>query len=216
MPPKTVTYIPANNNEVDIGVPHDSFLFFGGNHSLQVELDVPRASDLDIRTGNGSITSSAVSGNISLNSGNGLISAQGLSGNVRFRTGNGSVHALDLDGSVEATSGDGGISLRGRFDSLRIHSGDGAIEAAAMAGSKVSSSAGWSISSGNGSIRLSLPADFDANLDARSGNGRVNLGFPTTISGLHNHSSIQGKLGAGGGPLILRSGNGSITLDRQS
>lgn len=212
---KIVQRQSGNSIEVDVRTPSDSFHFFGAKHSLHVEIDVPRAADLHIRTGDGSISSSLVSGNISLNSGDGSISAQGLSGAMSFQTGDGSIRGLNLDGSVKASSGDGSISLFGRFDSLGIHTGDGSIEASASNGSKVSSSAGWSISSGDGSIHLSLPASFVADLDARSGVGRVTVGFPVTIFGSRSRSSIQGKLGGGGGRLVLRSGVGSITLDRQ-
>jgi hypothetical protein len=205
----------GNSINIDIRVPHESFHFFGGSHSLHVELDVPRSADLDIHTGDGSISSTPVSGNINLSSGDGDRNAQGLSGTVRLHSGDGSIHASGVNGSVRATSGDGHIELHGRFTSLQAHSGDGSIDVAALAGSTISQANGWSLSSGDGSIRIVLPVSFAADLDAHTGDGRITVGFPVTVSGALNRRSIRAKLGGGGGPLVLHSGDGSIHIEKQ-
>lgn len=205
----------GNTIEIDIRVPHHVFHFFGGNHNLRVQLNVPRASDLDIHTGDGSITCNPVSGNISLNSGDGSIDAHGISGSVRLHSGDGSITASDAEGSIDATSGDGHIDVRGRFDALRLHSGDGSIAAMASAGSLVASSEGWSIHTGDGSIRIGLPPNFAADLDAHTGDGSITVDFPVTVSGKLNRSRIRGKMNGGGAPLVLRSGDGSIHIEKQ-
>jgi hypothetical protein len=203
----------GNAVEIVIRIPHHFFSF--GNHGLHVELDVPRTADLDIHTGDGSITCDPVSGTVSLDSGDGSISAQGLSGAIRLHSGDGSISASGVDGSVRASSGDGRISIRGRFQSLHLHSGDGSIEASASDGSTIPASSQWSIRTGDGSIRLALPSNFAADVDAHTGDGRISVGFPITVSGSLNRSSIRGKLGGGGGQLILRSGDGSIHIEKQ-
>lgn len=204
----------GNTVEIDIRIPHTSFNFFPRERSIHVELDVPRKADLHIRTGDGSITCDSVSGNISLDSGDGSISAQALSGSVRLHSGDGSIHGIGLDGSVDATSGDGRVTVRGRFDSLRAHSGDGSIEANAGPGSRISS--GWSLRSGDGSIHLTLPANFAADLDAHTGDGHIKLDFPVTVSGKIGRSTVRGKMGAGGGPLLVHTGDGSIHIEKGS
>jgi len=203
----------GNTVEIDIRIPHGFFNFFPHERSLHIELGVPRSADLNIHTGDGSISCDAISGAVALDSGDGAISAQGLSGSVRLHTGDGSIQASGIDGSLIATSGDGRISVGGRFDSLRLHSGDGSIEASASNGSRIASS--WSVRSGDGSIRVTLPENFSADLDAHTGDGRITVGFPVTISGTLNRSSFRGKLGAGGGEFVLRSGDGSIHIDKQ-
>ncbi len=204
----------GNTVEIDIRIPHHFFHFFSGDHDLHVELDVPRTANLDVHSGDGSIHCGPVSGNIRLDSGDGSISAQGLSGDVRLHSGDGSIDASTAGGSLSATSGDGRINVRGRFDSLYLHSGDGSIEANASADSTIPAS-GWSIHTGDGSIRLTLPANFAADLDAHTGDGRIDVGFPVSVSGVLNRSRIRGKLNGGGAPLVLRSGDGSIHIEKQ-
>jgi DUF4097 and DUF4098 domain-containing protein YvlB len=203
----------GNTVEINIRIPHGFFSFFPHEHSVSVELDVPRTADLNIHTGDGSISCDPVAGTITLDSGDGSISAQGLSGAVRLHSGDGSIQASGVDGSLVATSGDGRVAVHGRFDSLELRSGDGSIEASASAGSRIASS--WSVRTGDGSIRLTLPANFSADLDAHTGDGRITVGFPVTVSGSLSRSTFRGKLGAGGGQLYLRSGDGSIHIDKQ-
>lgn len=203
----------GNTVEINIRIPHGFFNFFPREHQVRVELAVPRSADLNIHTGDGSISCDAVSGAVDLDSGDGSISAQGLSGSVRLHSGDGSIQASGVDGSLVATSGDGRIAVRGRFDSLRLRSGDGSIHANASTGSRIASS--WSVRTGDGSIRLTLPAKFSANLDAHTGDGRITVGFPVTVSGSLSRSTFRGKLGGGGGQLYLRSGDGSIHIEKQ-
>jgi DUF4097 and DUF4098 domain-containing protein YvlB len=203
----------GNAIEIDIRIPHTVFNFFPHEHNVHLELDVPRAADLNIHTGDGSITCDPVSGAVTLDSGDGSISAQGLSGTVRLHSGDGSIQAQSIDGALDASSGDGRITVRGRFDSLQLHSGDGSIEADASAGSRVSSP--WSVRTGDGSIHVGLPANFAADLDVHTGDGRVTMDFPVTVSGVLNRSTIRGKLGAGGGPFMIRSGDGSIHIEKE-
>jgi hypothetical protein len=202
----------GNAVEIRIRIPHQFFTFSIGRRSIHIDLTVPRGSDLDIHTGDGSISAASVSGHIRLDSGDGSISAQGLTGDVYLHSGDGSIEGEGLDGALDASSGDGRIDVRGRFDSLRVKTGDGSVSASATAGSKISTE--WSLRSGDGSIRLRLPDSFAANLDAHTGDGRITLDFPVTVSGSLNRSSIQGKIGAGGGPLVLRTGDGSIHLEK--
>ncbi|HEV2388571.1 MAG TPA: DUF4097 family beta strand repeat-containing protein [Candidatus Acidoferrales bacterium] len=202
----------ANRVEIDVRVPHLSFHLFGGSRSIRLELAVPRAADLDIHTGDGSINADPVSGNIRLDTGDGSISATGLSGDARLHSGDGSINATGLDGALDANSGDGRISVRGRFDSLTLRSGDGSIDATAADGSKIAGS--WSVRTGDGSVTLRLPQSFAADLDAHTGDGSITLDFPVTVSGTFNRNTIRGKLQGGGPPLYVRSGDGSIRIEK--
>ena len=64
----------------------------------------------------------------------------------------------------------------------------------------------------NGSIRLEVPAQINANLDIRTSNGRIttaDLPITTTRS---SRRRVEGTLGEGGPDLRLKTVNGSITL----
>jgi hypothetical protein len=186
---------------------------WGVNHmSLRVEVHMPKDADLYARTGDGSVEADSVNGNVDVSTGDGSITVQGAKGNIRFHTGDGHIEARGLDGSVDASSGDGHVNLEGRFDSLRIKTGDGSVTARAGAGSKMASS--WNIYTGDGSVDLVIPGDLQANIDASTNDGRISLGLPVTVEGSFSSSKISGKLNGGGQTLTIRTGDGSIHLNK--
>lgn len=203
-----------SGDSVDISVKtHGTFFAWGVHHtSLRVEIHMPREADLTARSGDGSIEVDSINGNVDLTAGDGHITAQGLRGNSRFHTGDGHIEARGLDGQVDASSGDGHINIEGRFDSLKIRTGDGSVTARAGNGSKVNSA--WSITTGDGSVDLEIPGDLQANIEASTHDGHISLGLPITVEGTFSSSRIQGKLNGGGQAVTIRTGDGSIHLNK--
>jgi hypothetical protein len=190
-----------------------SFWNWGVRHSsLRVEVHMPKDADLAVRTGDGSVEADSINGNMEVDTGDGSIKVEKAKGSIRFHTGDGSIEARELDGTVDASSGDGHINLEGRFDGLKIKSGDGSVTAKASAGSKVAS--GWSIHTGDGSVDVEIPGDLQANIDASTHDGHISLGLPVTVEGTFSSTRIQGKLNGGGMPVEIRTGDGSIRLNK--
>jgi len=206
---------PAQNGDtVEIAVKtHGSFFSWGVRHaSLRVEIHMPREADLTARSGDGSIEADSINGTVDLTARDGHITVQGAKGNIRLHTGDGHIEARNLDGQVDASSGDGHINLEGRFDSLKIKTGDGSVTARAGGGSRVSSA--WSINTGDGSVDLEIPGDLHANIEASTHDGHISLGLPITVEGTFSSSRIQGKLNGGGQTVTIRTGDGSIHLNK--
>lgn len=182
------------------------------NVSLRVEVHMPKDADLTVNTGDGSVEAESIKGNLDVHTGDGSIRVQGAKGDVRLRTGDGSIEGRDLDGRVDVTTGDGHVNVEGRFDGLNIKTGDGSVTARAHGGSKVQSS--WNIHTGDGSIDLDLPGEIQANLDVSTHDGHISLGFPVTVEGTFSSSRISGKMNGGGSPIVVRTGDGSIHLNK--
>ena len=182
-----------------------------GGRSLEITVHVPRQSDLEVQTGDGSIRIEPVAGEIRARSGDGAITASGLRGRIALHTGDGPIEAVALDGELTATTGDGRIRVAGRFVGLDLGSGDGFLEAEVTAGSRMERP--WSLHTGDGSMELRLPADLAADLDAHTGDGAINLGMPVVVSGALSRSRIHAALNGGGPLLRLWSGDGSIRID---
>lgn len=192
---QVVEHQSGDHVEIEVRMPHHMFLLnFGQRSSIQVELRVPRELHSDIRTGDGSII------------------VENLRGETRLSTGDGRIEATALDGTLDAQTGDGRIVIRGRFDLLNLHTGDGSIEAEVNNGSRMTSE--WSIRTGDGHVTLRLPAALAADLDVHTGDGHIQSDLPVTVSGSHNEHELRGKLNAGGPPLIVRTNDGSIRLER--
>ena len=207
----TVTESQTGNRiEIDVRLPKSHFGWPTGHRSVSLVLRVPAQADLDVHTGDGSIEVKPISGRVTLGTGDGSIAADGLQGEIRLHSGDGSIRATGLAGRLQADTGDGHLNVRGRFDALDLRTGDGGIEAAAEPGSKVESA--WSLRSGDGGITLRVPADLNADLDAHTGDGRINLDRPVSVTGTVSPSAVRGKLGSGGLPLLLHTGDGSIQL----
>jgi hypothetical protein len=189
------------------------FWNWGPRHtSLRVEVHMPKDADLTVRSGDGSVEAESINGSVDVTTGDGSITVQGAKGNIHFHSGDGHIEARGLDGIVDASSGDGHINLQGRFDGLTIHTGDGSVTARAGSGSKVNTP--WNIRTGDGSVDLEVPGDLQANLDASTHDGHISLGLQVTVEGTFSSSSIHGKLNGGGQPLSIRTGDGSIHLNK--
>ena len=203
----------GNNLTLIIKSPHGHWGWFNvTNHTIKIQLQVPSECDLDIHSGDGNVTSQAVTGNIKIDTGDGNINAQGLHGDIRLHSGDGHIEGSNFDGKLNVDTGDGHITITGRFDSLYLKTGDGSIQASASNGSKIASP--WNIRSGDGSITLRIPDNFSADLDAHTGDGHINLDFPVSVSGALSESRVRGKLNGGGGELEINSGDGSIHIQK--
>ena len=197
---------------------------------LHIEVRMPQQGDVQVETGDGAVEASSINGTINVHTGDGAVRATSLTGtidlhtsdggitvdtlkgDIRLRTGDGSVEARDLDGKVEADSGDGHIRLAGRFEALNVKTGDGSVDAKAQPGSKMAAS--WTLRTGDGSVDLTLPSDFQANLDATTGDGHISLGIPVTVEGTFSKSAVRGKMNGGGQTLTIHTGDGSIRLSK--
>ncbi|HEV2298744.1 MAG TPA: DUF4097 family beta strand repeat-containing protein [Candidatus Acidoferrales bacterium] len=185
----------GNSVRVQIRTPeeHNSWFHF---HSpkVEIELDVPARSNLDLETGFGDV------------------SASGLQAKSRFNTGFGHVRMSNYDGALDAQSGFGDLTTDGRFDSLILKTGFGHINAEASHGSHLADA--WRLSSGFGDLRLRLADDLNADVHASTGFGGVSSDYPITISGMRERSSISGRIGSGGPPLELETGFGSVHISK--
>jgi DUF4097 and DUF4098 domain-containing protein YvlB len=185
------------NVSVEVRVPHSLRMCIGFCYrKIEVVVSVPRHVNLDLNTSDGSIE------------------ASGVTGDFRLHTGDGHMELHSLDGSLVASSGDGHITADGRFDRLDLQSGDGHIDVEARRGSHINSP--WRLRSGDGGIRLSVPDEFAADLEATTGDGSIDVDFPVTVDGgsHRNRSRLYGKMNGGGGLLEVHTGDGSIHLSR--
>ena len=197
---------------VSARTPH-GHISFGINHTLRIDISMPRDADVEVRTGDGSVEVARVNGRVEVHTGDGGIAVHGARGDLRLETGDGGIDAEDLDGRLEASTQDGHILVGGRFDLLDLGSGDGRVIADVEPGSLVREA--WSLHTGDGSMLLRLPVGFKANLEAQTSDGHITMNLPVEFSGDMSRSHLRGTLNGGGSPLRLHSGDGSIRVERR-
>jgi DUF4097 and DUF4098 domain-containing protein YvlB len=176
--------------QIDVTVPSAHWSW--GNHGIRLEVHVPRELIGDLHTGDGSIT------------------MRGLHGELRADTGDGSIHGEGLDGTLDAHTGDGSVHIAGRFDKLQLHTQDGSVEVEAKEGSRLNGN--WRIQTGDGSVHLRVPKNLAADLEAQTGDGHIRVDLPAGTNSVKNDHMLQTKLNGGGPALVLRTGDGSITV----
>jgi hypothetical protein len=128
--------------------------------------------------------------NVSLKAENGIIRLDNIQGRISASATNGAITGRGLSGPLEATIVNGGINI-----DLTAVTGD--IKMSAV----------------NGGIRLFIPTDANATLEARAVNGGINIqeGFPlnaTERERLH----VSGTINKGGPKIDLQSTNGPIRI----
>lgn len=205
----------GNRVELEVKQPKsESFANMGFNHSASARLivSVPRRANIAARTGDGSIRLDGLTGRLELRTGDGSIRVADASGDLQLHTGDGSITVERAEGTLDLDTGDGGVNVSGKFGAVKMHTGDGSIVYRAEAGSVMSDA--WDITTGDGGISLYLPADFDADLDARTGDGSIanDLNIAGAEPSGEERRSLRGRLGSGGKTLRLRTGDGAIKL----
>ncbi len=173
---------------------HHHFLIGVDTHHTELDIHMPRAATMNVKTGDGPIT------------------ARGFQGELDFTSGDGRLDLEDLDGSLRAKTGDGSMRASGRFDLLDLQTGDGGVECEVRSGSRIGEP--WEVRTSDGSVRLRLPADLAADVDLHTGDGHITTDLPINVQGSFSSNSLRGKINGGGQPLVIHTGDGSITLSK--
>ncbi len=188
----------------------DDFSVRWGSLRSDVEMRVPRSSELELVTHDGRIVIERIEGRIEAETEDGGIRLREIVGAVRARSSDGSIVGRDLEGDIDVSTDDGRIELEGRFRTVNAVTSDGSIKVRCDSGSP-SPTDDWLIRSSDGSITLTLPRDFSAEIEASTSDGRIVNELPLTQVE-KSKTWIKGKLGDGGPLILVKTTDGRITL----
>lgn len=174
-------------------------------------VEVPRGVLVRVASGNGDVSVDGATADVHVRSGNGDVRVGAGAGRVRAGTGNGTVLVEGARGPVDASSGNGRVAVTTASGPVTAASGNGRID---VSMASLSGPGDLSFASGNGSINLTLPADFSANVEANTGSGTFQSDFPVRVVGRMSPQRVTGTIGQGGRRLTITTGNGSISLRR--
>jgi DUF4097 and DUF4098 domain-containing protein YvlB len=186
---------------------------FHQGRSVRFVVTLPRTSDLNATSGDGSISVTGITGRVTARSGDGSISTSDIKGDVGLDTGDGSVTAENVSGSLKINSGDGSVTVRGQPQGLIAHTGDGSVNIDVTSATTAASD--WELTTGDGGIHVTLPAGFNAQVDAHTGDGGIDAhDFGLRATG-EDRNDLRGSIGSGGPTIRLRTGDGGITLSKR-
>jgi hypothetical protein len=211
--------IHQDGNQITLQTTGDSFsgaFFFGHNRTaVDYQIQVPAHADIGpVRSTNGRIDVTGISGQLNLITSNGIITARDVDGTVMAQTSNGRVSVVGGRGMLQLSSSNGIVEVQNvQANGIDLHTSNGRVSftGSLMPGSKNR------VETSNGTASLTLPADSGLNVDLRSGNGSVTVGFPVTTApnGENKRNAVQGVINRPDADLTVHTGNGSITLIKQ-
>jgi hypothetical protein len=180
-----------------------------GHGSADFEVRLPRGVKIRALSGNGDVSVSGATAEVYVASGNGDVSVASSGGPVRASSGNGEIDVSEAGGEVTARTGNGDITVITTKGPVSAYSGNGSIDVrmAAIAGT-----ADMAFRTGNGDVVLTLPANFEGELEARLPNGRLESDFPLRIEGRLDPRRLRATIGGGGSRITIVSGSGGAEI----
>lgn len=132
--------------------------------------------------------------NLSVQTVNGGISIRDVESKIEFRTSNGGVKLAGLAGDVRGRTSNGGIDVD--------------LEGSAWNGE------GLDVETSNGGVRISIPEQYSARLEASTFNGGMRVDYPGAATPSRGRD-LNVQLGSGGPPIRVRTSNGGINVRRK-
>ncbi len=186
--------------------------------TARLRVALPRMSNLQASSGDGSIAVEDVSGKVTLDTEDGSVRAARLSGEIRVRSGDGTIRMEKVEGRLDLETTDGSITLDAKPTVLRGRTGDGSIRLHVAPDTTMVED--WELTTGDGSITLTLPPSFNAELDAESGDGSVRSSHPgirteerTGNDRQERRRTLRTTMGAGGKVFRVRTSDGSVRIE---
>jgi Putative adhesin len=186
--------------------------------TARLRVAVPRNSQLAASSGDGSITVEDVTGKVALTTSDGSVRASRVTGELSVRSGDGSIRLDAVEGKLDLETDDGSIGVEAKPTALRARTADGSIRLRVDADTKMTED--WDVQTADGSVTLTLPSSFDAELDAETRDGSVRANHPAVTNESREgddreerRRTLKATLGSGGRTLRVRTGDGTIRIE---
>jgi DUF4097 and DUF4098 domain-containing protein YvlB len=194
--------------------------------TARLRVAVPRNANVNATSGDGSIRAEAIEGRIVLHTNDGSVSGNRLGGDIQIRSGDGSIRLENITGKLDLETTDGSIGLDARPTVLRARTGDGSIRANIEPDTVMGDN--WELTTSDGSVTVTLPGLFSAEIDAETSDGSVRTSHPSLDDESRERRregeddddrrerrrTLRTKMGDGGKTFRIRTGDGTIRLER--
>ena len=195
--------------------------------TARLRVAVPRSANIEATSGDGSIRAEAIEGRIVLRTSDGSVAVSRIGGDVQIRSGDGSIRVDNASGKLDLETDDGSVTVEdARPSVLRLSTGDGSVRVEIDSDTVMTDN--WDITTSDGGIALTLPGLFNAELDAETSDGAVRTNHPLLDNDgrelrrdgedsderRERRRTLRARIGDGGKILKIRSGDGSIRIER--
>ena len=176
--------------------------------SLRFEIEVPRLTSLELKTGGGDVNVSELEGTFRVKTSGGNVDVSDMKGNLDGETSGGDMRVRQLSGDLRLRTSGGDIRAASVSGRVEIHSAGGDIEVSLVRGN----ASGGEVETSGGEIRVAVDPAVGLDVEASAGGGDVHSDLPLTITGKVSESNLRGTLGKGGELLRLHSAGGDISV----
>jgi Toastrack DUF4097 len=129
---------------------------------------------------------------------------------VRAESHNGSMSVSDLRGRIDVESHNGSMRLTRVAGDVSSETHNGSIQIELEGNSW--DGRGLAANTHNGSVTVSVPAAFSANVQTKTERGRLDSDFPMSVRGRIDQRGLSFNIGSGGPPIKVSTHNGGIRL----
>jgi DUF4097 and DUF4098 domain-containing protein YvlB len=208
----------SSNGDVEICSTQNEDSCYGDRHSdngwrrqvtVAMTVLVPRGVRVKLATGNGAVSVERAGSDVQASTGNGRVSVVETQGSVRVSTGNGDVEVRNAKARVNVSTGNGDVDVVTVEGPVEVSSGNGDIDVRMSA---LRAREDMAFHTGSGDVHLTLPANYNGELDASTGNGTIRSDFDLKIKGQLSPRHIRATIGSGGPMLRLSTGNGQFEI----
>jgi DUF4097 and DUF4098 domain-containing protein YvlB len=227
--------VEARSNDVVVLAPKGREGFFAfGTKAVDVEIDLPTGSSVEVKTGSGDVEATGLLGDVraatgsgdlsfdelasaDVRSGSGDIALRATSGDAKAKTGSGDISVGTAGGRLDLMSGSGDIELRRSDAPVKGKTGSGDVRVAASSGD-------LELVTGTGDVTLG--AVHGGRVRAKTGTGDVTIGIANGVAAYLDLNTVTGDvdvdLESTDGPgdseaqtsLSVQSGSGDIRIKR--
>jgi hypothetical protein len=176
--------------------------------TLKFEIQVPRQTSLELKTGGGDVRAAELEGTIRLKTSGGDVDVSDVKGNLDGETSGGDMLVRRLSGNLVLHTSGGDIVAEGIGGHVDVHTSGGDVEVSLLRGN----AQGGDVATTGGDIRVALDPTVNLDLEASAGGGDVDSDLPLTVTGSVSRSSLRGTLGKGGELLRLHTTGGDIRI----
>jgi DUF4097 and DUF4098 domain-containing protein YvlB len=177
--------------------------------SVAMTVLVPRNLRLKVATGNGALNVDGAGSEVQASTGNGRVHIGETQGAVNVSTGNGDVEVRNAKARVHVSTGNGDVDVVTAEGPVEVSSGNGDIDVRMSA---LRAKEDMSFHTGSGDVKLTLPANFNGELDANTGNGTIRSDFDLKVKGQLSPRHVRATIGEGGPMLRMVTGNGEFEI----
>jgi RNA polymerase sigma factor (sigma-70 family) len=182
-----------------------------GQASASAEVHVPAGSVLDLHTSNGQVKITGGAGKVTVHTSNGAIKVKDNKGALHLTTSNGAIGVAGATGPIELETTNGPITLQAEKAVVKAHGTNGEI---AFSGTLADGA--HLLTTNNGRILLTLPADARFKVDASTSNGSISSDFTAGASLKSEKKHLLATVGENPAAAVqLRTSNGAIEIRKK-